>query len=66
MKNCVNCNSVNLGKIAEHQYYCWNCFIEISTKHEQIEVHQVEVDGTLSSLDDLFTEKELFQTREIG
>ncbi|GIN38603.1 MULTISPECIES: hypothetical protein [Heyndrickxia] len=57
MMKCPNCQSKDLGKIGINQYYCWNCFIELSISQETIYTHQVEEDGTLSSLDDLFDEE---------
>jgi len=56
MMRCPNCNSIDLGKIAESQFYCWNCFIEITSNKGKLEIYQVESDGTLTSLDDLFQE----------
>ncbi|MFC0270108.1 hypothetical protein ACFFIX_01360 [Metabacillus herbersteinensis] len=56
MLNCPNCRSKDLGKIGVNQYYCWGCFIELSVANGKIFTHQVEEDGSLSSLDDLFTE----------
>lgn len=55
---CPNCRSKNIGKIGVNQYYCWECFIELSISNGMIYTHQVEEDGTLSSLDDLFSEEE--------
>ncbi|BBW95481.1 MULTISPECIES: hypothetical protein [Geobacillus] len=55
---CPNCKRKNLGKIGVNQYYCWDCFIELSVSKGVIHVHQVEEDGTLSSLDDLFDDYE--------
>lgn len=57
MMKCPNCQSKDLGKIGMNQYYCWNCFIELSIGEDTIYTHQVEEDGTLSSLDDLFDEE---------
>ena len=56
--HCPNCKEKNIGKIGNHQYYCWNCFIEFSTIGGVIDVNQVELDGSLSSLNDLFSEEE--------
>ncbi|MFZ0444463.1 MAG: hypothetical protein WAM95_07475 [Bacillus sp. (in: firmicutes)] len=56
MFSCPNCQSKDIGKIGINQYYCWNCFIELSVADGLIYTHQVEEDGTLSSLDDLFGE----------
>ncbi|QXE00514.1 hypothetical protein SAMN05421503_1978 [Terribacillus aidingensis] len=58
MLKCPNCTSKDIGKIGPEQYYCWSCFIELSYKDEMLSLHQVEEDGSLSSLDDLFTDEE--------
>ncbi len=58
MFKCPNCQSKDIGKIGINQYYCWNCFIELSVNQGLISTHQVEEDGSLSSLDDLFEEEE--------
>jgi hypothetical protein len=55
---CPNCQSKDIGKIGINQYYCWKCFIELSITKGVIHTHQVEEDGTLSSLDDLFDEED--------
>ncbi len=62
MMRCPNCNSKDIGKIGSHQFYCWGCFIELSVEGEKImSVYQVEEDGTLSSLDDLFFDESITQ-----
>ncbi|MBM7649018.1 hypothetical protein JOC78_001968 [Bacillus ectoiniformans] len=58
MFKCPNCQSKQIGKIGSNQFYCWNCCIELSVVKDVISVHQVEEDGSLSSLDDLFAEDE--------
>ena len=58
MMKCPNCQCKDLGKIGINQYYCWNCFIELTLGESIIYTHQVEEDGSLSSLDDLFDEQE--------
>lgn len=55
---CPNCNGKDIGKIGPNQYYCWNCFIEMTVLDSVLAIQQVEKDGSLSSLDDLFTEQE--------
>lgn len=55
---CPNCSSKDIGKIGVNQYYCWNCFVELSIQKGIMHVHQVEEDGLLSSLDDLFSEED--------
>jgi len=59
MIKCPNCHSKDIGKIGSHQYYCWSCFIELTVHGEKMSAYQVEEDGTLSSLDDLFLEEEM-------
>ncbi|HBI03236.1 MAG TPA: hypothetical protein DDY49_04295 [Paenibacillaceae bacterium] len=55
MFTCPNCHGKNIGKIGTNQYYCWNCFVEFVATGEKISsVYQVEEDGTLHSLNDLF------------
>ncbi|TCS94898.1 hypothetical protein [Hazenella coriacea] len=55
MLRCPNCNSHDLGKVGTSQLYCWQCFVEITIENDQISsVYQVEEDGSLSSLNDLF------------
>ncbi|WP_026689117.1 hypothetical protein [Alteribacter aurantiacus] len=55
---CPNCKGKDIGKIGSNQYYCWNCFIELTLSNGRLSLHQVEADGSLSSLDDLFAEEE--------
>jgi hypothetical protein len=55
---CPNCKGKDLGKIGVNQYYCWSCFIELSVSKGIIYTHQVEEDGSLSSLDDLFEDED--------
>jgi len=56
---CPNCRSKDIGKIGTNQYYCWGCFIEFSLTKNKMDIYQVEEDGTLSSLNDLFEDNEL-------
>ncbi|SFT12813.1 hypothetical protein [Paenibacillus sp. BC26] len=56
---CINCNSIDIGRIGPHQYFCWNCCIEMSLHGEKLDVYQVEKDGSLSSLNDLFLPQEV-------
>lgn len=52
--HCPNCASKNIGKISANQFYCWNCCIELTLENDKLSLSQVEEDGTLTSLDDLF------------
>ncbi|MNG15663.1 hypothetical protein D3C84_995080 [compost metagenome] len=54
---CINCSSIDIGKIGPKQYYCWDCCIEMTIDGDKIDVYQVEKDGTVSSLNDLFFEE---------
>jgi hypothetical protein len=57
MLRCPNCHSHDLGKVGTNQLYCWHCFIEMTAEQGQIRsVYQVEEDGSLTSLNDLFFE----------
>lgn len=56
---CPNCSRKDIGKIGVNQYYCWNCFIELSIVKGRLSLHQVEEDGSLTSLDDLFEDHDL-------
>lgn len=58
MMRCPNCNGKDIGKIGAQDYYCWTCFIEMSVINNELTIHQVEADGSLSSLNDLFSEEE--------
>ncbi|WP_246476566.1 hypothetical protein [Salicibibacter cibi] len=58
MVHCPNCHLKDLGKIGSSQYYCGRCCIEIVIQGEHLAVFQVEEDGSLSSLDDLFSNEE--------
>ncbi|MDA8353429.1 MAG: hypothetical protein M0Z65_09665 [Firmicutes bacterium] len=55
MLRCPNCNTHDLGKVGSNQFYCWGCFIELTLENGKVaSIYQVEEDGTLSSLNDLF------------
>lgn len=58
MVQCPNCKSKEIGKIGSYQFYCWKCCIELRIDGDKVLVYQVEEDGTLSSLDDLFVQDE--------
>lgn len=53
--SCPNCDCKDIGKIGTNQYYCWRCFVELSVSGDKItSIYQVEEDGSLHSLNDLF------------
>ncbi len=55
---CPNCKSRNIGKVGTNQYYCWDCYIELTVDGDHLSMYEVEKDGSLSSLDDIFTLEE--------
>lgn len=59
MLSCPNCKRKDIGKIGTTQYYCWGCFIEFAVVDDKLDIFQVEEDGTLSSLNDLFEDEEI-------
>lgn len=61
---CINCNSIDIGKIGPRQYFCWNCCIEMNVVGDKLDVYQVEEDGSISSLNDLFFADETAETAE--
>ncbi|MCI1856618.1 MAG: hypothetical protein LKI94_08625 [Sporolactobacillus sp.] len=56
---CPNCCGSHIGKLGANQYYCWDCFIEMTLENGKLSLSQVEEDGSLTTLDDLFEESEL-------
>lgn len=58
MLRCPNCHSHDLGRVGTNQLYCWHCYIEMTTDDGQIQnIYQVEEDGSLTSLNDLFLDE---------
>ena len=62
MMNCPNCKGIDIGKISDTEYYCWQCCIQMIQKKQRINIYEIEADGSLSSLDDLYNKDELTQT----
>lgn len=56
---CPNCQTKNIGKLSATQFYCWTCFIEMTLVENKWSLNQVEEDGSLTSLNDLFDEEAL-------
>lgn len=58
--SCPNCSCKDIGKIGTNQFYCWRCFVEFTVTGNAISsIYQVEEDGSLSSLNDLFFEEDV-------
>ncbi|GAB2554793.1 hypothetical protein [Gracilibacillus alcaliphilus] len=55
---CPICRGKNIGIIGPNQYYCWSCYVELTVHQNMIHLHEIEQDGSLSSLDDLFSADE--------
>ncbi|SEO34171.1 hypothetical protein SAMN04488134_106134 [Amphibacillus marinus] len=55
---CINCKSKNIGQISQNHYYCWNCFVEMHREQDVFHIHEVDLDGSLLPLNDLFSEDE--------
>nr|WP_183602962.1 hypothetical protein [Paenibacillus phyllosphaerae] len=64
MLKCINCSSIDVGKIGPKQYFCWDCCIEMTITGDKMDVYQVEPDGTVSSLNDLFVDEALVAASE--
>ncbi|MFB5662175.1 hypothetical protein [Alteribacillus sp. HJP-4] len=60
---CPYCKAKNTGKIGNDHHYCWECCVEWTVTDGEYSLFEVEEDGTLCSLDDLFG-KNWFMERE--
>ncbi|SES63877.1 hypothetical protein [Anaerobranca gottschalkii] len=51
---CPVCNSKEIGKVANNQYYCWQCFVlfNVDSKNSVTGVFEVDDEGTLVALED--------------
>ncbi|MDO9573999.1 MAG: hypothetical protein Q7I94_03305 [Candidatus Contubernalis sp.] len=62
---CPLCGSVDTGKVATDQYYCWHCLIEFNmNKKKEINIYYVEDDGTLVDMGINPQEKIYFQPQK--
>ncbi len=50
MDRCPQCNSRDIGKIGNNQFYCWNCFMEFALVGDEIKIYHVDEDGSLVSV----------------
>lgn len=47
---CPVCKEIDVGKVNNSNYYCWNCFIEFRYKHkEEVYIYSIQDDGTLET-----------------
>jgi ribosomal protein L37AE/L43A len=56
---CPNCNAKRIGRISPRIYFCRECCIELEVTPKKVNVFQVEKDGTLTSLNDLFSKENI-------
>jgi len=50
MDRCPQCNSRDIGKIGNNQFYCWNCFMELALVGDEVKIYHVDEDGSLVSV----------------
>lgn len=55
---CPSCTSIDIGKIGSQQYYCWNCFKEMTLLNDRVSIHYIESDGSLSSAEEIYVMEE--------
>jgi len=48
---CPVCHGMQIGKVGNDQYYCWNCFMEFNFNKGRLNLYEVAEDGTLVSID---------------
>lgn len=44
---CPRCNRTQIGRIANAQYYCWNCYLEFHQVSGGWEFYELAEDGAL-------------------
>ena len=47
MERCPHCNSRDVGKIGNNQFYCWNCYMEFVLVGDEVRIFHVDEDGSL-------------------
>lgn len=53
LDRCPSCSSIDIGKIGVQQYYCSNCFTQITMVHDKITVSYIESDGSLNPVEEI-------------
>ena len=41
---CPVCNGIQIGKVGNEQYYCWNCFLEFNFNKGRLNLYEVAED----------------------
>ncbi len=50
LDRCPQCNSRDIGKIGNNQFYCWNCYMEFALVGDEVKIYHVDEDGSLVSV----------------
>jgi ribosomal protein L37AE/L43A len=49
---CPVCGNKTAGRVAQEQYYCWDCCVEFTMKGDEVSsIYNVEADGSLSNFE---------------
>lgn len=51
MIRCPHCTGLQVGKVGNDQYYCWNCFMEFNFNKGRINMYEVAEDGSLVAVE---------------
>ncbi|HJV44924.1 MAG TPA: hypothetical protein VJ824_04270 [Bacillota bacterium] len=51
---CPNCGRINVGQVAPKYFYCSDCFIEMKLNAEHISFYELDENGELECLNDIF------------
>lgn len=48
---CPLCSGIQIGKVGNEQYYCWNCFMEFNFNKGRVNMYEVAEDGSLLAVE---------------
>ena len=48
---CPICGGKATGKVAQDQYYCWDCCVEYRINKEGTQIYELSEDGSLVLMD---------------
>lgn len=51
MMKCPVCRGLQVGRVANDQYYCWNCFLEFNFNAGKVNLFEVAEDGSLVAIE---------------
>lgn len=51
VNKCPVCRGLQVGKVGNDQYYCWNCFLEFNYNRGMVNLYEVAEDGTLVAME---------------